>query len=222
MQVGPSGYLTRGICLLAGVAHGAALAQQPADSSAAPMVISTAFIDWNTCARPTYPDESLSALEQGTTVLRYVVRTDQTLTEPVVERSSGHERLDRAALDAFSKCKGVPALLNGVPVTSFTRINFNWRIPEKSLPVQALDAKCRPSYPEKALQEGRQGRTKMRFTLSERGHATRVEVLESSGSEDLDAAAMSALVACRFRSATTSAATSAATAFVVEYVWKIE
>lgn len=223
MRIKSSIELTCLMCLGAGLTHGTALAQQPADLSAAPMVISTAILDWNSCPRPTYPPEALNAMEQGTTVLRYVVRTDRTLVEPLVERSSGYERLDRAAVDAFSKCRGTPAFVNGLPVTSYTRINFNWKTPEKPRAVLTMDAKCRaPSYPDEALREEKQGVTKLRFLVNDRGYASQVEVLESSGSDALDTSVMSALVACRFKPAVDAAGQAVISPVVVEYAWKLQ
>lgn len=223
MHIGLPPGLLRGLRLLAVLIPVTALAQHPIDLSAQPMVISTAALDWSSCTRPTYPPEALNANEQGTTVLRYIVRADRTLSEPHVERSSGYERLDRAAVEAFSKCRGIPALLNGAPVPSYTRINFNWKIADQRRAMATMDAQGRmPSYPEEAIREERQGTTKMRFTVNERGYATQAEVLESSGSDALDTAAMSALVACRFKPATDSADRAVLQPIVMEYVWKLQ
>jgi protein TonB len=46
----------------------------------------------------------------------------------------------------------------------------------------------RPVYPEAALRAGREGRTVMRLTINTQGRVAGCEIVQSSGSADLDAA----------------------------------
>jgi TonB family protein len=193
-----------------------------AQAGDAPAIVSAASIDMNACQRPVYPKESLDAAEAGTTVLRYVVETDGSLHDVQVERSSGWPRLDQAALEALVKCKGRPALVNGVRMQSFGRFNYNWR-PGNAAALQAdAAAGCRPSYPVEAVRKELQGKTTLRMSLDDKGTLVKIELVQSSGSGLLDAAAMSGLATCRFSVARDPNGTPIASDFNIEYVWKLE
>jgi periplasmic protein TonB len=65
--------------------------------------------------RPDYP---LSAREEGVTgevVLGYVVNAEGRVENVKVARSSGDDRLDRAALAAARRWRYRPAVRNGLP-----------------------------------------------------------------------------------------------------------
>jgi protein TonB len=59
--------------------------------------------------RPVYPQASRSLGEQGQVRLRVHVNTDGTVLELAVAQSSGHERLDKAALSAVRAWRFQPA-----------------------------------------------------------------------------------------------------------------
>jgi len=189
-------------------------------SSAQPLVLSTAFIDMSGCKRPDYPEGSLAANESGTTQLRYVVDIDHSLREVQIDRSSGWPRLDQAAIDAFSRCKGVPASVNGTAVAAYGRTVVNWR-PGMQAEVGTRSASCRPTYPEEAIKQELQGTSKLRFSISERGSVTSVAVVSSSGSDLLDAAAISGLATCRFKVSLDANGNPIVSSIVVDYVWKL-
>lgn len=65
---------------------------------------------------PRYPRESRRQREQGTVILRILLDTDGGVAEIGIARSSGHRRLDQAALDAVKKWRWQPAIRQGVPV----------------------------------------------------------------------------------------------------------
>lgn len=197
--------------------------QTPADP---PAVISMASVDMATCQRPRYPAASLAARERGTTVVRLVVQADGAIRDLLVERSSGSSVLDQAALEAFARCKGLPALINGVPITAYTRISNNWR-PESPpqvvvpTPVQTDVKECQPIYPAEAIRRELQGNSKVQLTIDEKGDLQKIELAQSSGFSLLDAAAMSGLATCRFKPGVDANGVAVLSAFVVEYQWKL-
>jgi len=75
---------------------------------------------------PRYPVESRRRKEQGTVYLLVMLGTDGAVADLRVARSSGHERLDKAALDAVRKWRWSPTIRNGeaVPVQGTVDIPF--------------------------------------------------------------------------------------------------
>ncbi len=81
-----------------------------------------------TCEPPTYPLASRDAGEEGSVFLLFLIDTDGHVMASRVERSSGHTRLDDAALATLSKCHFVPATIDGNPQQTKARLRYNWRI----------------------------------------------------------------------------------------------
>lgn len=76
---------------------------------------------------PKYPMTELRDRQQGWVELNYVVTTDGTVIEPVVEASSGSRAFERAAVKTVKRWRYEPALLNGEPVQqckTAVRISF--------------------------------------------------------------------------------------------------
>lgn len=67
---------------------------------------------------PIYPRLSQRLAEQGSVELRLRVRSDGTVAEVVVTRTSGFERLDEAAREGVRAWRFRPATLDGVAVDS--------------------------------------------------------------------------------------------------------
>jgi len=65
---------------------------------------------------PRYPVESRRRKEQGTVYLSLLLATDGTVSEIGVARSSGFERLDKAALEAVRKWRWSPTIRGGAAV----------------------------------------------------------------------------------------------------------
>jgi protein TonB len=65
---------------------------------------------------PTYPMESRRRHEQGTVVLALLLSTDGRVAEISIARSSGSDRLDRAALNAVRRWRWSPTLRGGAAV----------------------------------------------------------------------------------------------------------
>lgn len=65
---------------------------------------------------PRYPKESRRLREQGVVLLRLLLGTDGRVADISVAKSSGHPRLDQAALSAVRRWRWSPAIRGGVAV----------------------------------------------------------------------------------------------------------
>lgn len=89
----------------------------PAESGAlADIVPPTVNPAWGTRPPTVYPVVSRRLGEQGEVLLGLHVLADGRIAEVEVRRSSGHPRLDRAAMDAARRWRLLPARRDGQPV----------------------------------------------------------------------------------------------------------
>ena len=77
-------------------------------------------------SKPTYPRYSRLHEEEGTAVLSVEILADGKLGNVEVIQSSGHRRLDRAAVEGMQKAELVPALKDGRKVSSIKRISIRF------------------------------------------------------------------------------------------------
>jgi periplasmic protein TonB len=82
--------------------------------------------------RAQYPSASIRFGEEGSVLLELVVAPDGRVLAASVVESSGHERLDRAAVaEARRAWRLRPATLDGVPVESRHRIRVRFRLDQR-------------------------------------------------------------------------------------------
>ena len=86
--------------------------------------------------------------------------------------------------------------------------------------------RCRPGYPVRALEQGAQGATHLRFYLDATGKPTAVGIVESSGSTPehhlLDLAAAKGLIECPFVPGRDANGQPVPSEVDVTYTWKLE
>ena len=92
-----------------------------------------ARIDVNSCERPEYPAAALRAEATGTSKIRFTVDATGVVSKAEIERSAGptreHRLLDRAAIDALSKCRFKPGTdESGKPVGAITPVDYVWKL----------------------------------------------------------------------------------------------
>ncbi|MEQ4616916.1 MAG: energy transducer TonB [Corticimicrobacter sp.] len=75
---------------------------------------------------PVYPRASLQRREQGEVIVRVLINVEGYVDKATVQRSSGHDRLDRSALDASYKARFRPYTENGIPYPALADIPFNF------------------------------------------------------------------------------------------------
>ncbi|OYV01771.1 MAG: energy transducer TonB [Burkholderiales bacterium PBB5] len=116
------------------------LAPAPAPTPAAPVAAAPAprmqavpaRVDMATCDKPEFPAAALRAEATGTTKIRFTVDATGAVSKAEVERSAGpsreHRLLDRAAVDALSKCRFKAGTdETGKPVGTTTIVEYVWR-----------------------------------------------------------------------------------------------
>ena len=96
-----------------------------ADQGQAPPI--PGFADLNGC-KPEYPRASLLAEEAGTVRVQFDVSADARLLGAKIVRSSGFKNLDRAAVNALSRCKFRAAFQNGSAVQSSFVSEYVWTL----------------------------------------------------------------------------------------------
>lgn len=75
-------------------------------------------------SQPGYPPQSIRADEEGTVTLELLVGLDGRVRDARVAKSSGHARLDAAAVtEALRRWRLVPATLDGRPVEHWHKLN---------------------------------------------------------------------------------------------------
>lgn len=80
------------------------------------------------CDHIDYPSESVILGEQGTSTVGVRLGADGTLQEARIVTSSGHPRLDEAALRMFRSCRFRPAVEGQADTTSEIRIEYVWKL----------------------------------------------------------------------------------------------
>jgi periplasmic protein TonB len=80
------------------------------------------------CRLPQYPKRSEEKGEEGTVVFRFLVGSDGKVQSAQLVRSSGFERLDNAAKDAFMQCKFTPGTIDGQAQSTWVKQPFTWRL----------------------------------------------------------------------------------------------
>jgi len=104
-------------------------ASAPTDPPPAPKVEDTrrdpAVIS---CRVPAYPSESRRLGETGTVALSLLVGTDGDVLDKRIDASSGHERLDAAALEALAKCRFKPGGRDGRAESTWAKLRYVWKL----------------------------------------------------------------------------------------------
>lgn len=85
------------------------------------------MIRFDSCARPSYPEQASSQKQEGTVTLRFLIGADGKVKDARLLTSSGYPALDEAALVAISKCSFNPAVKDGKPVDAWTAIQYVWK-----------------------------------------------------------------------------------------------
>ncbi|WP_343732692.1 M56 family metallopeptidase [Duganella sp.] len=87
-----------------------------------------ALIDFNSCAKPVWPDGAIAAQRTGTVQLEFKVGKDGKVKESSVDHSSGHPDLDEAARIGISKCQFKPATKTGKPIETKQKMQYVWTL----------------------------------------------------------------------------------------------
>lgn len=75
-----------------------------------------------------YPRDAIKNRHEGTVMLRVKIGTDGTPLEAIVESSSGHASLDRAAREAVMKWRFTPGTKNGQPFIAWGLVPIAFKL----------------------------------------------------------------------------------------------
>ena len=79
--------------------------------------------------QPVYPTWSLKNREQGTVVLRVLVKSDGTAGNVELKSSSGYPRLDQSAIQAVKTWRYIPATRDGKPIDELYELDITFKNP---------------------------------------------------------------------------------------------
>ena len=77
---------------------------------------------------PKYPENSKRLNEQGTSTIRVLIGADGLPQQAEIGKSSGFDRLDRAALATVLRWRFVPGKRNGVPEAMWFSVPIVWKL----------------------------------------------------------------------------------------------
>jgi len=80
------------------------------------------------CRVPPYPAEAKRQGKSGTVMLGLLIDETGTVTDWRIERTSGSEALDSAALAALSGCRFSPGTVDGRPRAAWARLRYVWKL----------------------------------------------------------------------------------------------
>ena len=75
-----------------------------------------------------YPRDAIRNRHEGTVMLRVKIGTDGTPLEAIVESSSGHASLDRAAREAVMRWRFTPGTKNGLPYIAWGLVPISFKL----------------------------------------------------------------------------------------------
>jgi TonB family protein len=158
--------------------------------------------DWAEAPKPAYP---LNAALEGTTgevKLRVVVNNDGRVREAGIINSSGKKELDYAARAAVLKWRLIKARIQPRDLTSGRDAIVDFRETEKERHIAAAVLRRASEkgsawkhggffeFPPDAVYPAAHRTARLRFTIGTDGHPRTVQVIQSSGSNSLDSAAV--------------------------------
>jgi bla regulator protein BlaR1 len=115
--------------LIAGCAQAPASPPPTPPVATAPVPLATkALVQFYSCAKPAYPQQSRRDQHTGAVKLSFLIGTDGNVHDSRVEQSSGHVLLDEAARMAIAKCTFKPATENGIAVERWVPVQYVWAL----------------------------------------------------------------------------------------------
>ena len=149
-----------------------------------------------------YPQAAIAAGPAHNTDLNFAVATDGSLHDVAVKRSSGNAILDAEAVKCASdwRASGDPKWQTAVN-TGYISIFWDLRVPAGRASLGRPHA-CMEDYPAVSVRLGEQGTTVVGYRITTQGTVKDLRILESSGSERLDAATIACLANWRYHPAT--------------------
>lgn len=83
------------------------------------------------CTPPVYPELALRERRAGTVQMRFKIDLEGKPVDARIDQSSGHADLDKAALEAYGRCKFVVSERGG-GTRRWLRLSHQWKLPYPS------------------------------------------------------------------------------------------
>lgn len=162
---------------------------------------------------PAYPENAKKAGMKGEVLTKALVDVTGAIESVQILESSGSELFDQAALDAVKMAKFTPPQHQGKPVRVWVSIPIKFALrecpaerPEEEgvVAYHLVEVKPKPlrlttpAYPEEARKSGIEGMTVVKALVDHDGSICITQILESSGHDLLDNAALSAVQTSTF------------------------
>ncbi|NGY06789.1 energy transducer TonB [Solimonas terrae] len=96
-------------------------------AKAPPSVSKPPVVRASGCREPDYPAISERLGETGTVLLQLLVGVDGKVSASKISRSSGYDRLDKAAQQALSRCRFTPGEVAGKPAPAWAELKYTFR-----------------------------------------------------------------------------------------------
>jgi TonB family protein len=188
--------------------------------------VTTADISFGSaCA---YPDTARTTNSTGATLVSYRGTHEGRVEDVKVIQSSGHADLDDAAMQCVGRWRFKPDDPAEKLNIGTHRINILWSIPDTSAGappsvgrLAGIAHTCLEYYPKSEAKAGIEGKTLLRFTITDEGEVRDEAVDQSSGNANLDAAALQCVRTWRYRPAVQDGK-PVAVSWKAYVVWKLE
>lgn len=92
------------------------------------MKVALSSLRYRKAVKPYYPEDSINWRETGTVSVRVLVGTDGRVMNTVIERSSGHRRLDHAAMTAAKRTSFYPYVHHGTAISVTAIIPYRFHL----------------------------------------------------------------------------------------------
>jgi TonB family protein len=161
-----------------------------------------------------YPKESIKKREQGTCYLTFLIQADGSVPAAQLLKSSGYPRLDIACFEAFIDVPMLPAIVDGVPVTSWliNPMPLAWvLVPPPSNRPPPLEKNAAPRiadgyalhvgkefYPDSMKTGHPKGYCVVHVVVDTTGTVRDTRLTHSAGSKLMDKACIDALASAKF------------------------
>ena len=106
----------------------AAIAAAPAAPAQPAVQLPSSDADYLQNPAPKYPENSQRLNEQGTSTIRVLIGVDGLPQRAEIGKSSGFDRLDRAALATVMRWRFVPGKRNGLPEAMWFSVPIVWKL----------------------------------------------------------------------------------------------
>lgn len=176
-----------------------------------------------THTQPPYPSQSIEMGESGNTLMRVFIGKDGVPVDVKLEKSSGHNPLDDAAM-SWVKNHWLWNPPNTDCAVVNTLIQVDWDVTASAFNRHDMDLRLVASdsdYPADARAKKEEGVTELQVLLSQIGSVQNVRVAKSSGYSDLDSKASEVVANLSFKTATVSGS-PARTIVLIKFVWSLD